>query len=391
MQNYTINDETYYDIKDVRDNYKLYCKGIRSNTGLIEKKKITNYVFGILENNKITITNKLSKKFGSIYINKKELTELLEITNIQEAPPLITDSDLVFFKDEEGREYQIPMRGKRTKENIYFQVKAVAELFENKNLHNQIIDNRSSYILEKDYIYFDINWDIPVNKQNKELYIMYSGLKKAIENSKSGIGYKFKIWIDDIVFNSLFGTKEAKINTLDKVLNVDADHLRSIMNKSAMNISCLYLIDINKNDNDKKIYKYGYTENIYRRFKEHIKTYGDDIKLDTFVLIPALDLSKAETEFKKSISKYIYKNELISLSNDESYLNIKNIFNTISQKYCGNMKEQIAKFEYDMKDLIFKHKVEILKTKSKLDIALKDIELRDKEIEILTLKLLSKN
>lgn len=395
MQSYTINNEIYYDAKDIRDNYKLYSKGIRSNTGLIEKKKIKNYVFGVLENNKVTVTEKLSKKFGTVYINKNELTELLDTSNIQKAPPLITDSDLVFFKDEEGREYQVPMRGERMKEKIYFQVKAVAELFKVSNLHNQIIDKRSPYILDQDYLYFVTNWATPGNQHNKELYITYTGLKKAIDNSRSGIGYKFKTWIDDIVFASLFGTKEVKINTLSKVLNVDADHLKAIMNKSAINISCLYLIDINQNDKDKKIYKYGYTENIHRRFKEHMKTYGDDIKLDTFVFIPTLELSKAETEFKKSISKYIYENELISLADDESYSNVKNIFKTISEKYCGNMKIQINKFEHDIKDLKHNHQVELLTIKynlqSKLDIALKDIEIRDKEIEILKLQLLNKN
>lgn len=389
MQSYTINNEIYYDAKDIRDNYKLYSKGIRSNTGLIEKKKIKNYVFGILENNKVTVTEKLSKKFGTVYINKNELTELLDTSNIQKAPPLITDSDLVFFKDEEGREYQVPMRGEITKEKIYFQVKAVAELFEMKSLSKNLQYNtNTTYVENTHYVHFSILCN---NEHLKELYLTYTGLKKVIETSRVGIGYKFKTWIDDIVFASLFGTKEVKINTLSKVLNVDADHLKAIMNKSAINISCLYLININQNDKNKKIYKYGYTENIHRRFKEHMKTYGDDIKLDTFVFIPTLELSKAETEFKKSISKYIYENELISLANDESYLNVKNIFKTISEKYCGNMKIQINKFEHDMKDLKHNHQVELLTVKSKLDISLKDIEIRDKEIEIRDKELELKN
>lgn len=415
MQAYTINTSTYFDIKDIKTNYPNYYKGFRSYSGFLEKKKIKNYIYGILENDEVRVTEKLSKKTGSIYINKNELSEILDnetTNNLPKAPPLIIDSDLVFFKDEEGNEYQVPMRGERTKDKIYFQVKKIAELFQMPNLIKVLQNNHTNYSEMDHYIWYyvssgtssrndmsfgnnvsSISSEIPNNKHVKELYLTYKGLMKVIDTSRSGIGYKFKTWIDEIVFNSLFGTKEAKTNILSKVLNVDADHLKSIMNKSAINISCLYLIDINKNDNNQKIYKYGYTDNITRRFKEHIKTYGDDIKLDTFILIPVLELSKAENEFKKSISNYKYifeeQNELISLCT-ESYINVKNIFKTISEKYCGNLKNQISIYENEIKDLKNNYDNEIKDLKYNLNNKISnlkhELELKNKEIEMMKIQ-----
>lgn len=130
-----------------------------------------------------------------------------------------------------------------------------------------------------------------------------------------------------------------------------------------------------------------------------MKHYGDDIKLDSFIFVPVLSLSSAESEFKKSVSRYQYMKEghieLISLC-DESYLNIKNIFKTILDSFCGNMKNQIAQYESMMIDMKHAYEIETnslrnllvvkdseiksVKLQSRLDLSLKDNE-------ILTLKL----
>ena len=187
----------------------------------------------------------------------------------------------------------------------------------------------------------------------------------------------FKKWIDEIVFSAAFGTKDQKIKTFSKVLNVDADHLKAIMSKSPTAISCLYLIDIGVSDDGKRVFKYGLSDNIKRRFSEHIKTYGGDIKLDTFILIPLLDLSKAETDFKKCVSRYQYKRnneaELISLC-DEAYINIQNIFNSISRNYCGNVQEQVA---------YYKNRLEVIELENRLILSDKDNELLIKDNQLL--------
>ena len=390
MNEYSLNNKTYIDLKDVRNEHKSYCKGTRTNNQLIEKKNFKDYIFGRIgvDDKQLVATEKLSRKFGSIFVNKEELKELFETKTPQlpPAPPLITDKDLVFFKDDDGITYNVPMRGERTQEGIYFRVKSVMEVFKMDNLHKDMIRSHTLYEEIRHYITFllPVGDNVP-NQQLKEMYLTYRGLLKVIETSRSGVGYKFQNWIHEVVFSAAFGTKQDKIETFKKVLNVDADHLKSIMSKSPTTISCLYLIDVNVSDNGKRVFKYGFTQTIKRRFKEHMKTYGEDIKLNTFILIPLLDLAKAEADFKNCISRYRYvkdgEDELISLC-DEAYINVQNIFKSVSQNYCGNVKDQISIYEQMIKDLTHKHELEINELKmtnvqlqSKLDLSLKDNEI----------------
>ena len=413
MFEYTLNNKTYIDLKEVRNECKEYCKGARTNNQLIEKKNIKDYIFGRVGiiDNELLPTEKLSRKFGSIFVNKEELHEIFNNQEtLLEAPPLITDDDLVFFKDVEGITYNVPMRGERTQDGIFFRVKSVMEVFKMKNLNYDMTKPQTIYTLNEHYVFFNVSLEESLqNQQVKEMYLTYRGLRKVIETSRSGIGYKFKKWIDEVVFSAAFGTKKQKITTFKKVLNVDADHLSCIMSKSPTAISCLYLIDINVSDNGKRVFKYGFSNKITRRFKEHVKRYGDDIKLDTFILIPALDLSKAEADFKNCVSRYKYEkdgeDELISLC-EESYINIQNIFKSVSQNYCGNVQDQISIYEQMVKDLKHSHEIQMNKLRneniqnqlqSKLEISLKDneivhlqskLEVSLKDNEILQLRLL---
>ncbi len=403
MKEYQVSNTIYIDIKDIKAECKDYCKGTRSYTQLLQKKNITNYVYGQLVDDQLNITDKYSKKLGSIFINKDDLKELFDNLKLPKetllpAPPLIEDKDLIFFKDDEGKEYSVPMRGERTKEGIYFQVKGVMSVFDMPSLQNNILKPHTIFAINDHYIYFNAKEKYSVLSQHvKEMYLTYSGLMHVINASKSGISHKFKNWIDEIVFSAAWGTENQKIETFKKVLNVDAEHLKHIMNKSGISISCLYLIDIGENNEGKRVFKFGFTDNVSRRFKQHMRNYGDSIKLDTFVLIPAFDLSKAEADFKNSVSRYRYvkegDDELISLC-DEAYLNIKTIFRTISDKYCGNMKQQIAIYENQIRDLTHAYELqlrdkdtEIIQLQGQLQLKDAEISIKEKDNEILQLKL----
>ncbi len=407
MFEYAANNKTYIDLKDIREECKDYCKGTRSHKQLIERKTLQDYVYGQVIDNELIITEKHSRKFGSVFVNKEEVIELFNIPEeerVVEAPPLIEDKDLVFFKDDDGKEYYVPMRGARSKNEICFQVKGVMRAFEMPNLQSNIQLRHTSYEKGIHYMFFNMSESYSVTTDIKEMYLTYDGLMKVLNVSKSGIGHKFKNWIDEVVFAAAWGTQDQKVETFQKVLNVDADHLKCIMSKVPSNISCLYLIDIKQVHESKRVFKYGFTDNVHRRFKEHMRRYGNEIALDTFILIPVLDLSKAETEFKHSVSRYLLdregENELIALCS-EGYLNIKTIFRTISEKHTGNMAKQIAYYENEIKTLRHQLEMKDMELESKLalkdkevelmakDLVLKDkeIELKDKDLEILRLQL----
>ncbi len=131
MIEYTLNNKTYIDIRDLRNEHKDYCKGTRSSTQLLTRKGIKDFIYGKLsvDETELIQTEKLSKKFGSIFIDKQELAKLFEVKQetIPDAPPLITDKDLIFFKDDEGNQFDVHMRGHMTRECIF--VKAVMNVF----------------------------------------------------------------------------------------------------------------------------------------------------------------------------------------------------------------------------------------------------------------------
>ncbi len=359
---------------------------------------------GKVVNDILEITEKRSRKYGSVYVNKEEVKELFEegTTMVDPpAPPILEDDDLVFFRDQSGKEHNVLMRGERTKEGIYFRVKDVMRVFEMPHLNDNIQEAHTSFKHGVEYQWFKIKFPVSVeNSYNKtrELYLTYRGLMRVIYRANTGITYEFRDWIDTVVFSLAWGSQEQKIEVVKKALNVSADHLKYVMNKSGISISCLYLIDVGITDDGKQVYKYGFTDNVARRFKEHMRKYGNDIKLDKFFFIPALNLSGAEAEFRHSISRYRFvkegENELISLCS-ESLLNVHTIFKTISDKYCGNMRQQIIHYENEMKEMQHRYELqlrdkdmEIGRLQACVQLKDKDISLKDKDIEILSLKLL---
>lgn len=408
MKIFLSNNKKYIDVNDIlkiilehrsaNPKSKTY-KSVKSKKAIVEAYNL-DHVFGRIINNVLAITEKYSMKHGSIFITK----ELFDLTfgdkpeKLDPLPNLLEDEDLVFFKDKEENEYHVEMRGERKHDKIYFKVNDLMNVFENDHIKKTILDKTySPYIIDIDYKLFNIPIiSMPGKLTNKELFVSYNGLMKIINNSKKGIAKQFKKYIDEVVFSSFWGTQDQKIETCKKILNVDAEQLKSLMSKTKADICCLYLINIKRNNtegHDINLYKYGFTENIKRRFNEHIKTFGNNITLDQFVMIPKTMLSRAETEFKNCISNYSIphneSDEVINL-NKNSFGNIQNVFKVISDKYCGEHKDLIQSHQKEITE--YKHQIELhrmeLKNKdTEIELYKMKLEKKDTEIELLELKL----
>ncbi len=394
LTEYIINDKTYVDIKDIRTEFKTYCKGTRSIPQLIERKGYHDIIYGIIVNGDIQITQTMSRKNGTTFVNKSEVAELFNVPKekLSPVPPIINDKDLVFFKNEEGEEYNVLMRGERTRKGIFFRVKDVERCFEIPELSKTLQRDHTGYRNGIHYAWFTMSsGDAVPNRHNKknELYLTYEGLMRVIYRSNSGVASEFRCWIDECVFAMNWGTKDQKAKVVSRALNVDANHLKAIMNKCSGSITCLYLIDIDIKDGDRRVFKYGFTNDLKRRFSEHMSTYGKEIKLEKFIFIPELDLSTAEATFRDSVSGHRYfamenRNELISLC-DKGFENVQTIFSTIMSKHCGNFREINALFESEKKD--YEAKLIIKDEQCKRFMAEKQSEVYKLQIELLELKL----
>lgn len=136
MREFIVNGKPYFDVKAIREVRKDVCRGIRSNSEFVAKKGIKDFVYGKVVDNELVVTAKYSRKFGSVFVNEDAVSELFSEKTATAAPPLIEDADFVFFRDDDGREYRVPMRGERSKDGIYFEVKGVMTTFNMPSLND---------------------------------------------------------------------------------------------------------------------------------------------------------------------------------------------------------------------------------------------------------------
>lgn len=188
-----INKEEYISSDILFEKAPLYCKVSRTGRDLIKKKKITDYIFAKLINNKWCVSDGKSYKFDKIFLKKSFYDTIPEVNqdkvivddnNIPLAPDIIYLDDSEKFKDENGVCVEIETRGSRKVDSIYFKVKDVSISFKLDNLLTTIIDKRKGgYIENEDYKYF--NCEKKCNEKTKikkELFLTFYGLLRLFIN-----------------------------------------------------------------------------------------------------------------------------------------------------------------------------------------------------------------
>jgi hypothetical protein len=115
-----------------------------------------------------------------------------------------------------------------------------------------------------------------------------------------------------------------------------ADNVHSFLSTSACKFPCIYLIQVHMFTEN--VYKYGYTNDLARRFNEHEKRYGRDISLTMHAHIPEYFLRDAENDIKDYFSsgemKYPQENynELVKLEDDHLQM-VTRLYKLVSEKY----------------------------------------------------------
>jgi hypothetical protein len=390
LSKYSCNNLEWYLIDDLM-NIKLFSKGCnRSKPNFIKKYKFTedNMIFGRINLDDQTIKQEetmISKKFSKRFINCIAVNECLvdnTSANMQilQAPPILDNVGFCFFKDDAGIEYNVEMRGERTKDKIYFSVNDLKIVLELNNLTDTLTHPKSAFIAIQDYNIFNVgNYETFVNASNKKMYLTFTGLIKAINRCNIGRGKDFVDYLDNIIFTTIAGDREQRIESSANIMQMQLKKFKTILAKCAGNISCLYLLNTGNVVNSEKVYKFGFTNDLKRRIGEHRNTFGEELKLTYFCLISEDKLSQAETEFKESVAIFNKKlesmptqTELLFLNNI-SKKNVKNILSSISAKYAG---------DYQIITNSLQAEITNLKTTYKYTIALKN-----KEIEMMTEKM----
>ena len=149
------------------------------------------------------------------------------------APPLLELTENDKFVDDEGNVFEVEIRGERNEDEVRFKGRDVARVFEMENLVNNVQNEHTNYIKNDDYeILFVVNdtsyyFDERVDRRTK-LYFTYAGLIKVINCSRSGVAYKFRDWMNRIVFKAHMGTDSDKVELAYELIDTTDDHVQLI-------------------------------------------------------------------------------------------------------------------------------------------------------------------
>jgi hypothetical protein len=424
------NKIKYVSCDDIMSEAPVYSKGARNTRSLIKRKNIDEnmYLFAReIDIGKWDITDGKSIKFDKIFIKKEYLINIPELSDndelivddkgILKAPSIIHLNDNEKFKDDVGNIVDIETRGTRNCNDIYFLAKDVSRVFEMKSLCNTINDDRKGYKINTHYKKFIcIKNDGGRKKTNKlMIFLTYKGMLKVLFNSITGKAELFVNWTTETLFTVQMGTTEQKEDLVSGIIGIPAKSLRQVLSTSSTNVPCIYRFAIGTCKNLRKtmniskdipddhiIIKYGYTDNLVRRTKEHMKTYeafkGVKLELMNYTYIDPKYLSNAEVDIKEFFEdietpiKYKTFVELVAI-NPKHEKQIKKQFQFMSKEYAGNVKDLIDRIEELKRDneniqKKYLNELELLKKQSDIDLLKKqsDIDLLKKQSDIDLLK-----
>jgi len=404
------------------DELKLRCPTFFAGTSktirkIVEKKKIpeTEYVYATTFKKQWKLCDEsckkgkllLTKSWSDLNINlneqivnssQDESKEDNENKNTNEqiinAPSLLVLEDSEKFRDSDGNVFEIEIRGKKDRKDIYFRVSDVSKSFILERLSSSLVNKEAGY--ERDIHYKTFNISTYINSVDiaikPTLYLTYKGLLRVLFVSRNKNVDKFQDWAEEKLFTIQFGNKDKKEELASELLNVNVRCIRDVFKSSVNSFPCVYLLELGKVSNlreslgisdevdDKMtVYKYGMTEDMKDRMLKHINKYGklkcSEMNLKLFSYIDVKYKLNAEQDLRLFFNSINLKlevdgeNELIIL-HDNMYKIVENHFKTVSNDYLGATRE----IQKEMETLKNNYEKDMLKVSTEM--LKKDLEIQ---------------
>jgi hypothetical protein len=402
----SINGIEYYEANFIKEQQPTYFYGCSATIRkIIEKKKIPleNYLLATYNKKQGYTICDSDVKRAKLYLKKEWIDSNVPgfgnhsiKLEIESVPPLLLLEEDEKFKDEKGNVVEIEVRGERDLEKIWFKASDVGKMLEYKEGEIRVIlmKKDGSFKQDEDYKTFiqeevTLSYSLP-NKGDKQktIYLSYLGLVRLLMIRRHPIANHFQKWAMNTLFIHQFGTTEQKDELGADLLGIDLKTLKSVFKVFVDKIPCLYLFYLgdagdlrekipNGLENNNKMYKYGFTDDLERRTRDHRKSYGEHIQLIHFVYIDPKYLSKAETSFKEKIECFtdlknngikpnsntdISRKEIISYDDGFKGMIHSNL-KDIGEIYSGILRDYQHKLE--MMKLDNKHKDTILEERNR--------------------------
>jgi hypothetical protein len=428
-----INKQKYYSADELMEYAVIFFKGCKNARAILTKENIPedDYKYAVERDDEWIESSGNSKKFDKLFLSKEWVEEHVPEYNEKEyeikiAPDIIELKNKEKFKDNDGNIIEIEVRGIREFDKCYFKVKDIMEGFEIKRLNEIITDKRKNgYIYDVHYKLFNIqNYGADVKREKKiikkTLFLTYTGLLRVLFVSHKKTADKFIKWASETLFTIQMGTKKQKNILISKMIGVSPETINAVFNKTSNKIPCIYLFylgkvkDLRKSlnismdyDDYEDVYKYGMTDDLQRRTKQHkTQTFKDikniDLQLVLFGFIDPQFISKAETKIGHLITGMDLRlendnfSELAIIPKNKMTI-IKEQYEMISQAYVGHINELIVKLkdkdneiellmkENELNEEKFKNELNEEKFKNELNQEKFKNELLKKDLEIMRL------
>jgi hypothetical protein len=294
------------------------------------------------------------------------------------APPVLDLDEKEMFRDVDGNAVFIETRGTKDRKGIRFKVKDVMTAFKMPNLDCTLRNEHNQYTTDHYNVYFIQGKQFQeLSPQiKKEQYLTYKGILRVLFASNSKTAEKFQDWAEDTLFTVQMGTKDAKVKLGTDLLNITPKTYKAVFDTYATTFPCIYLLRLATVKevrttfgiapdiaDDLVVYKYGFTEDLSRRIKEHSSGYGKmpgvSIRLGTFHVIDPKYTSHAEGDVREFVETFQKRlqvdghNELVALTDKEMNF-VKKQYASIGSRYAGATAEltaQIAELKTRIKEL----------------------------------------
>jgi hypothetical protein len=130
------------------------------------------------------------------------------------------------------------------------------------------------------------------------------------------------------------------------------DGVAAILGTNPCKTSCIYLFDTamkSSIESEDAVYKFGYTNDLLRRFSEHRCTYGDGLTLECHVPVPEAFLQDAEGEVRSFFEKADWRlatstfnsSELVSFPTRYKSI-VREFYRYIGEKYVRDYDALVA-------------------------------------------------
>ena len=287
-------------------NDKVYTKHYKAADVYVEKQYAITNIFdkSVFEKKKQDVVENRKKAVKEKRVARKHYDD----SDIADAPPLVQLEDHEMFKDAEGNPMEIEVRGEKQWDKVYFKAYDVGKAFNYERINDVTLDIKSNNVYQQHFIYFNVDG-------KKVLYLTTLGLYKFIFCARDDRTTRYQQWVSKALFTIGNGSDADRFELAADILNVHTSTISEMFGKSTRNIPCVYLYQIGSvgelrgtfkldkftNDNA-NVYKFGMTNNIVRRTKEHARYYGkcenNNFKLTMFSIMDEKHIRMAETELK---------------------------------------------------------------------------------------------